>query len=380
MAEWMSKVFRSQDKVWSEGNIGYSSMEGYGIKWTAYGDVKDDNRCVVGLKVNKLNEFEAVCNADIIESTELNSTTIEQQDNTLAEIQTYSVEEILLMNGNYPENEFYIEGYVFSHAVVQMGDGAQRGYCTLYPSLSSLPSLMESNTLANDVGDYIRIGHNVSEIDNVLTQMMAMHTGDWVKLKCINTLGFEFTLISIENDSLLNENASSDIPSVLYDETGRLRKADEFIEIYDTILSTAYKRYYGKTLSIRKAPGSQLSNSYGIYIDGEPSSAMINFMYKGNETPADNSYDQIIFMTYTDSGDENAGNIFCITTLMASAKPTVSDVMDSTSIFEEMLYELNEPGVDFSEYTVQGVKYKMSILPVENRPTMIFSIDISALQ
>lgn len=183
-----------------------------------------------------------------------------------------------------------------------------------------------------------------------------------------------------EEGTLPNENASSDIPSVLYDETGRLRKADEFIEIYDTILSTAYKRYYGKTLSIRKAPGSQLSNSYGIYIDGEPSGAMINFMYKGDDTPADNSFDQIILMAYTDSGDGTGSNIFCLTTLMSSAKPTVSDVMDSTSIFEEMLYELNEPGVDFSEYTVQGVKYKMSILPVENRPTMIFSIDISALQ
>lgn len=177
-----------------------------------------------------------------------------------------------------------------------------------------------------------------------------------------------------------NDNTASEMISLLYDEFGNPLKADSFLEIYETILSTAYKRYYGKTLSIRKAPGSQLSNSYGIYIDGEPSGAMINFMYKGDDTPSDNSFDQIILMAYTDSGDDTGSNIFCLTTLMSAAKPTVSDVMDSTSIFEEMLYELNEPGVDFSEYTVQGVKYKMSILPVENRPTMIFSIDISALQ
>lgn len=53
LAEQMAKVFKAQEKVWSEGNIGYSSMEGYGIKWVAYGDMKDDNRCVLGLKVNK---------------------------------------------------------------------------------------------------------------------------------------------------------------------------------------------------------------------------------------------------------------------------------------------------------------------------------------
>lgn len=74
LAERLSIVFRMYDSAWDEGNIAYSSMEGYGIKWTAYGDMKDDNRCVVGLKVNKLNEFEAVCNADIVESTDsLNS-------------------------------------------------------------------------------------------------------------------------------------------------------------------------------------------------------------------------------------------------------------------------------------------------------------------
>lgn len=60
LAERLSIVFRMYDSAWDEGNIAYSSMEGYGIKWIAYGDMKDDNRCVVGLKVNKLNEFEAV--------------------------------------------------------------------------------------------------------------------------------------------------------------------------------------------------------------------------------------------------------------------------------------------------------------------------------
>lgn len=59
LAERLSIVFRMYDSAWDEGNIAYSSMEGYGIKWIAYGDMKDDNRCVVGLKVNKLNEFEA---------------------------------------------------------------------------------------------------------------------------------------------------------------------------------------------------------------------------------------------------------------------------------------------------------------------------------
>lgn len=67
VAERLQKVMGSYDSAWQEGTYAYCSMEGYGIKWTVYMDMNDDNGCTIGLKVNKENEFTAVCDAIITE-------------------------------------------------------------------------------------------------------------------------------------------------------------------------------------------------------------------------------------------------------------------------------------------------------------------------
>ena len=67
VAERLQTVMGNYDSIWGEGTYAYCSMEGYGIKWTVYMDMNDDNGCTIGLKVNKENEFRAVCNAIITE-------------------------------------------------------------------------------------------------------------------------------------------------------------------------------------------------------------------------------------------------------------------------------------------------------------------------
>lgn len=60
IANRLQKVLDMYDKYWVQGTVVYASMEGFGIKWTTYLEMNENVPAVVGLKVNKLNEFTAV--------------------------------------------------------------------------------------------------------------------------------------------------------------------------------------------------------------------------------------------------------------------------------------------------------------------------------
>lgn len=176
-----------------------------------------------------------------------------------------------------------------------------------------------------------------------------------------------------------NREISAETLSLLYDDTGNLRKANEFIEVYDTIVSAAYQRYFDQTLSICKVPGSQLSNNYGVYINGESLGTTLGFSYCGNDTPLDNSFDQITILAYNGSEKDTASTIFCITTLMSMSTPSIGAVIDSADIINGMINEFARTGTP-AKYSIDGVNYELALTSLSGNTMMSFTMNISNLQ
>ena len=122
-----------------------------------------------------------------------------------SQILTYGIEEVVALGDRLAGREFYIQGVVYSHNVGQLGNGVWRGWCTVYPWTSNLPSKEESHSLENDPygGIYIQIvEHTSTEKDNFVNKL---RTGDWVKLRCVYDLAepqqgrIVLTLVNVEN-------------------------------------------------------------------------------------------------------------------------------------------------------------------------------------
>lgn len=121
-----------------------------------------------------------------------------------SQILTYGIEEVVSLGSRLAGREFYIQGVVYSHNVGQLGNGVWRGWCTVYPWTSNLPSKEESHSLENDTygGIYIQIvDHTATEKDNFANKL---RTGDWVKLRCVYDLSepqqgrIVLTLVNVE--------------------------------------------------------------------------------------------------------------------------------------------------------------------------------------
>ena len=121
-----------------------------------------------------------------------------------SQILTYGIEEVVSLGSRLAGREFYIQGVVYSHNVGQLGNGVWRGWCTVYPWTSNLPSKEESHSLENDIygGIFIQIvDHTATEKDNFANKLK---TGDWVKLRCVYDLSepqqgrIVLTLVNVE--------------------------------------------------------------------------------------------------------------------------------------------------------------------------------------
>ena len=121
-----------------------------------------------------------------------------------SQILTYGIEEVVSLGSRLAGRDFYIQGVVYSHNVGQLGNGVWRGWCTVYPWTSNLPSKEESHSLENDTygGIFIQIvDHTATEKDNFANKL---RTGDWVKLRCVYDLSepqqgrIVLTLVNVE--------------------------------------------------------------------------------------------------------------------------------------------------------------------------------------
>ena len=165
------------------------------------------------------------------------------------------------------------------------------------------------------------------------------------------------------------------ITSVLYDKSGNLLKAGEFLEIYESIVDLAHQRYYSSSVSIKKVENSGLRHNYGFYINGKASSTTIGFTYGGNDTLADGTFDQINIMHYSGSSDESADAFFFISTLMSMATPSVGNVWDSTEIIEDMLNKISSSS-STATYEADGIVYTLGAIAMGGKTMMTFAVKI----
>lgn len=67
LLSWVDHIAESYTKVWTSNGIAYTEMSGYGRNWLVYFSTSDDAPGIFGVKINSLDEFEALVGIEVLD-------------------------------------------------------------------------------------------------------------------------------------------------------------------------------------------------------------------------------------------------------------------------------------------------------------------------